>query len=94
MCFAHVNLLSKCMARYFTSFLWGRSTLPICTVGQVWLCVVNIICVDLLSFILTVYYFPQLLILLMVPWSFIEAITGSSCVTSIAVSSAKVALVV
>jgi hypothetical protein len=37
MCLARVSLLSRCMPRYFTSFFWGRSTLPICTVGQVWL---------------------------------------------------------
>jgi hypothetical protein len=29
MCFAHVGLLSRCIPRYFTSFSWGRSTLPI-----------------------------------------------------------------
>jgi hypothetical protein len=36
------------MARYFTSFFWGRSTLPICIVGQVWLRRVNeiIVCVE------------------------------------------------
>jgi hypothetical protein len=34
MCFTHVSLLSRCMPRYFTSFLWARSILPICTVGQ------------------------------------------------------------
>jgi hypothetical protein len=49
MCFAYVSLLSRCMARYSTSFFWGRSTLPICTVGQVWLCRMNVICVDLLK---------------------------------------------
>jgi hypothetical protein len=36
-CFVHVSLLSKCMPRYFTSFLWGRSTFPICIGGDVWL---------------------------------------------------------
>jgi hypothetical protein len=46
MCFTHVSLLSRCMPRYFTSFFWGRSTLPISTVGQVWLRRVNVICVD------------------------------------------------
>jgi hypothetical protein len=30
-------LQSRCMPRYFTSFFCGRSTLAICTVGQVWL---------------------------------------------------------
>jgi hypothetical protein len=35
MCFAHVSLLPRCMPRYFTSFFWGRRTLPISTVEQV-----------------------------------------------------------
>jgi hypothetical protein len=48
MCFAHVSLLSRCMPRYFTSFFWGRSTLPIYTVGQVQLHRVNVISMDLL----------------------------------------------
>jgi hypothetical protein len=29
MCFVHVSLLSRCMARCFTSFFWGSSTLSI-----------------------------------------------------------------
>jgi hypothetical protein len=37
--------------------------------------------------------FAQSSILLMVAWSFIEAIAGSSCVAKIAVSSVKVAVV-
>jgi hypothetical protein len=36
------------MPRYFLPFFCGRSTLPICTVGQVWLRRENLICVDLL----------------------------------------------
>jgi hypothetical protein len=93
-CFAHVSLLSRCMPRYFTSFFWGRSTLPICTVRQVWLLRVNVICVNLLWFILVLHFFGQSLIILMVAWSFIKAIAGSSCVAKIAVSSAKLAVVV
>jgi hypothetical protein len=50
--------------------------------------------VDLLSFILILHFFAQSSILLMVAWSFIEAIAGSSCVANVAVSSAKVAVVV
>jgi hypothetical protein len=46
MCFACVNLLSRSVPRYFTLFFWAWSTLPICTVEQVWLCRVNVICVD------------------------------------------------
>jgi hypothetical protein len=33
--------------------------LPICTVGQVWLRRVNVICVGLLSFILILHFFAQ-----------------------------------
>jgi hypothetical protein len=39
-------------------------------------------------------FFAQSSILLMVAWSFIEAVAGSSCVAKIAVPSAKVAVVV
>jgi hypothetical protein len=66
MCFAHISLLSRCMTRYFILFLWGRSTLPICIVGQVWLRRVNVICVDLLWFILIPHFLGQWFILLMV----------------------------
>jgi hypothetical protein len=79
MCSAHVSLLSRCMLRYFTSFFWGRSTLPICTVGQVWLHCVNVICMDLLWFTLILHFFTQSSILLMEAWSFIEAIARFSC---------------
>jgi hypothetical protein len=48
MCFAHVSLLSGCMPKYFTLFFWGRTTLPICTIGQVSMSRVNVICVDLI----------------------------------------------
>jgi hypothetical protein len=82
------------MPKYFTSFFWGRSTFPFCTVGQVWLHEVNVICVDLLWFILILHFFAQSLILLVVAWSFIEAVPGSSCMAKIAVSSAKAAVVV
>jgi hypothetical protein len=90
----HVSLQSRSMPRYFTSLFWARSTLPFCTVRQVWLPRVNVICLDLLWSIITLHFFTQLLILLMVAWSFIETIGGSSCVDKIAVSSAKVAVVV
>jgi hypothetical protein len=46
------------------------------------------------GFILIVHLFAQSSILLMEAWSRIEAMTGSSCVAKIAVSSAKVAVVV
>jgi hypothetical protein len=94
MCFAHVSLLSRCMPRYFTSFFQGISTLPICTVGQVWLRRVNVRCVDLLRFILILQFFAQSSILLMVAWSYTEAIAESSCVAKISVTSAKVTVVV
>jgi hypothetical protein len=45
--FGHVSLLSRCMPRYFSSFFWGRATLPICAAGQVSLRRVNVICMDL-----------------------------------------------
>jgi uncharacterized membrane protein YuzA (DUF378 family) len=61
-------------------FVGGKVTLPIYTVGQVWLCRVNVICVGLLRFILIQHFFAQSSILLMVAWSFSEAIAGSSCV--------------
>jgi hypothetical protein len=83
MCSVRVNLLSRCMSRYFTWLFWGRATLPICTVRQVWLRRVNIICVDLIWFILTLHFFAQSSILLLVTWSFIEAIAGSSRVAKI-----------
>jgi hypothetical protein len=67
------SLLSTCMPRYFTSFSWGRSTLPIRTVGQLLLRKVNVIYVDLLLFILILNFFAQSSILLMAAWSFIEA---------------------
>jgi hypothetical protein len=50
--------------------------------------------VELLCFILILHFFAQSSISLMVACSFIEAIVGSSCVGKIAVSSAKVAVVV
>jgi hypothetical protein len=49
---------------------------------------------DLLWFILILHFFTQSLILLMVAWSFIKAITGASCVAKIGASLAKVAVVV
>jgi hypothetical protein len=49
---------------------------------------------DLPWFILILHFFTQSLILLMVAWSSIEAITQSSCVAKIAVSPVKVAVVV
>jgi hypothetical protein len=48
---------------------------------------------DLLWFVWILQFFAQSSILLMVAWSFIEGIAGSSCVTKIAVSLAKVAVV-
>jgi hypothetical protein len=84
MCFAPISFLSRCMARYFTSYFWGRSTLDICTVGQVCLRLVNVICVNLLRFIVILHFFAQSSILLMVAWSSIETIAGSSCVAKIA----------
>jgi hypothetical protein len=42
MCFDRVSLQLRWMPRYFTSFLWSRSTLAICTVGQVWLVFIHI----------------------------------------------------
>jgi hypothetical protein len=78
------SFLSRCMPRHFTSFCCGRSTLPIDTVGQVWLHRVNAMCVDLLRFILILHFFTQSSNLLLVAWSLIEAIAGSSCVSKIA----------
>jgi hypothetical protein len=93
MCFAYVSLLSICMPRQFTSFFWGAETLPICTFRQVWLHMVNVRCVNLLWFILILHFFAQSLILLMVAWSFIEAIAGASCEAKIGASSAKIVVV-
>jgi hypothetical protein len=39
-------------AQVFHFIFWGRSLLPICTVQQVWLHRVNVMCVDLLVHIL------------------------------------------
>jgi hypothetical protein len=94
MCFANVSLLWRYMLSYFASFFWGISTLLTFTVGLVWLRRVNVICVDLLWFILILHFFAHSSILLIVAWSFIEAIAGSSCVAKSAVSSAKVTVVV
>jgi hypothetical protein len=63
-----------------------------CTVGQVWLYRVNVICMDLLWFILILHFFAQSSTLLMVAWSFSDAISESSCLGKIAVSSAEVLL--
>jgi hypothetical protein len=49
---------------------------------------------DLLRFSLILHFFAQPSTLLMVAWSFIQAIAGSSCVAESAVSSAKVAIAV
>jgi hypothetical protein len=68
--FAHVSFLSRCMPRYFTSFFWGRSALPIFTVGQVWFRRLNVICVDLPWFILILHFFVQSSIMLLGAWSF------------------------
>jgi hypothetical protein len=78
MCFAHVSLVSRCIPRYFTSFFWGGAILPICTAGQVWVPRGNVTCVDLLWFILILCFFSQSPILLLLAWSFTEAIAGSS----------------
>jgi hypothetical protein len=51
-------------------------------------------CVDFLSIILILHFLAQSSILLIVARSFIEAVTGSSCVAKTAVTSAKVAVVV
>jgi hypothetical protein len=48
---------------------------------------------DLLSFILILHFFAQSSILLMVAWSFIETIAGSSCVAKSVVTAAKIAVV-
>jgi hypothetical protein len=92
-CFAVVSLLIKMLAQVFYSGLCSRATSPICTVGQVWLLRVNEICVDLFRFTLILHFFAHLLISLSLSWSFTEATAGSSCVVTIAVSSAKVAVV-
>jgi hypothetical protein len=71
-----------------------RATLPICTVGQVLIAYVEC---NTRGFTLIYFNSPFLypvVILLKVAWSFIEVIVGSSCVANIAVSSAKVAVVV
>jgi hypothetical protein len=51
------------------------------------------VCVNLLRFILVLHVFVQSSISLLLAWSLIEDVAGS-CVTSIAVSSAKVVVVV
>lgn len=51
----------------------------------------NEICVDFFWFTLKLNFFAHSLILLMLPWSFNEAIACSSYVANIAVSSAKIA---
>jgi hypothetical protein len=53
----------------------------------------NAICVDLLRFIVIFTSFAQWSILMLV-WSLLEAIAGSSCVAHIAVPFAKVQVVV
>jgi hypothetical protein len=81
MCFAHVNLLSRCMPRFFTSFFWGRSTLPIYTVGQAWLRRVR-------GFALINFNSPFLrpvVYLIAGGLEFHWAISGCSCVAKIAV---------
>jgi hypothetical protein len=90
---SNVRLPSRCMPRYFTSFFWGRSTLPIFVVGQVWFRRVNVICVDLIRFILILHFFAQSITLLLA-WSFIQPIAGTSCVTKITASLAMAAFVV
>jgi hypothetical protein len=52
----HVSLLSRCTPRYFTLFFWGRSILPICTVGQVWERRVNVFGLDFVLFILIFHF--------------------------------------
>jgi hypothetical protein len=46
------------------------------------------------AFILIRHFFAQTSIILLVAWNFIEAVAGSLCVAKIAVTSAKVAVVV
>jgi hypothetical protein len=50
--------------------------------------------VDLHWCILNLHFFAQSSILMMMAWSLIEAIAGSSFVANIAVSSAKLAVIV
>jgi hypothetical protein len=45
----------KMDVQVFHSVFGGRATLPICTVGQAWLRIVNVICMDLISFLLILY---------------------------------------
>jgi hypothetical protein len=73
------------MPRYFTSLFWGRLTLPICSVGQIWLRRVNVICEDFLWFTLIPHLFTQSSVSLMLAWCFTEGTAGSSYLAKIAV---------
>jgi len=93
MCLRQVSLQSRWMPRYFTSSAWGRYSLFNLTVGHVILLRVKVTCTDFASFAFIFHVFNHDWILFRCICSLCTAIVGSSWTVRIAVSSAKVAVV-
>jgi hypothetical protein len=91
-CLCQASLLSRCSPRYFT-FSWESWTLFMWTEGHVSLRVGNVTWTDLHPLAFILHFLNQFWIAGRLGPSFFEAMAGSLALASIAVSSAKVAVV-
>ena len=94
MCFFQVRRLSKCSPRYLIVSAWGTTVWLMYTGGHCPRLRVNVMCLDLFSFILSLHFRVQFSILFRWSWRFAEAMVGSGWVVKMAVSSAKVLMIV
>jgi hypothetical protein len=92
-CLCQLSLLSRCSPRYLLSSFWGSYTLFIWTGGHISLRVVNVMWIDLDSFAFILHVSNKSWIASRSVCSFCEAMAGSLSIATIAVSSAKVAVV-
>jgi len=92
-CFRQVRRLSRCMPRYFTSSACGSCSLFNWTGGHVSLLRVKVTCTDLVSFDFILHVFNHDWMAFRCNCSLCVASSGFSWTVSMAVSSAKVAVV-
>lgn len=94
MCAFQFSRLSRCIPRYFADSACVRGVSLSVTVGQFPFLVVNVTCTDLPSLAFILHSFSHISIFDRFHCSMDAAIFGFVCDASIAVSSAKVAIVV
>jgi len=94
MWFFQVRRLSKCSPRYLIVSAWSMAVWLMYTRGHCPRLRVNVMCLDLFSFILSIHFRVQFSILCRWSWRFAEAMVVSGWVVKMAVSSAKVLMIV